>query len=154
MAISAAWYGGAFAGQFGTTAARRVDWVSDTIKCSLHGSGYTPNADAHTYWSDVSSSELGTAGGYTAGGKTLTTKSVATAFGAAGPGDNQVQLKAANVEWVSATFVAYYAIIWKDTGTASTSPLLGYVNFDGAISVSSGTFTIQWHADGVLKVTA
>jgi hypothetical protein len=42
-------------------------------------------------------------------------------------------------------------VIWKDTGSAATSPLLGYVDF-GADETSSGTFTLQWDAtDGVLR---
>lgn len=46
-----------------------IDWLSDTIKCLLCSSSYTPNLDTHKYKSDVTNEITGT--GYTAGGATL-----------------------------------------------------------------------------------
>jgi hypothetical protein len=45
------------------------DLDSDAFKCTLHTSSYTPLV-SHSYQSDLTN-ELGTAGGYTAGGATL-----------------------------------------------------------------------------------
>jgi hypothetical protein len=39
----------------------------------------------------------------------------------------------------------------KDTGTAATSPLLGYVDFGADVSATGAAFTITWDATGVLK---
>ena len=144
---TANWYGQALLGQYSATAARRVDWVTDTIKCSLHTTTYVPNQDTHVFFSDATN-ELSTAGGYTAGGLALSGKS--TSYDAA---TNESRLIAANAQWTGATFACRYALVWKDTGTASTSPLLGYVDL-GAQSITGGTFTITWDATGVLKITA
>lgn len=46
-----------------------IDWLSDTIKCMLCTSTYTPNLDTHIYKSSVTNEITGT--GYTAGGATL-----------------------------------------------------------------------------------
>jgi hypothetical protein len=145
---SANWYGQALLGQYSATAARRVDWVTDTIKCTLHTATYTPNQDTHVFFSDATN-ELTTGGGYTAGGVTLGTKS--TSYDAT---TNETRLIAANAVWTSATFTVRYALIWKDTGSAATSPLLGYIDL-GAQTITSGTFTVAFDAvSGVLKITA
>lgn len=145
---TANWYGKALQGQYGTTAANRVDWVGDTIKVALCTSAYSPNQDTHQYFSDVTNQITGT--GYTAGGATLGTKSVNY-----DSTSNTTALRAGQSSWSSATFTARFAVIYKDTGTASTSPLLGWVDFSGDETVSSGTFTIIWDpTDGVLKITA
>ena len=52
------------------------------------------------------------------------------------------------------TFTISRNVVWADTaGASSTDPLLMNVNFGADQSVSSGTFTIAWAADGVGKVT-
>jgi hypothetical protein len=147
MAVSALWYGPAIEGQYGTTAARRIDWVTDTIKVALATSTYTPNQDTHDFFNDVTNEVSGT--GYTAGGATLGSKTVVYS-GAS----NKLVLDAADTSWATATFTARYAIVYKDTGSAATSPLMGYVDFGGDQTVNSATFTIAWDADGVLKGVA
>lgn len=46
-----------------------VDWLSDTIKCMLTTSTYTPNLDTHIYKSSITNEVTGT--GYSAGGATI-----------------------------------------------------------------------------------
>lgn len=148
MAVTAKWYGEALLGQYSSTAARRVDWDADTIKCALATSTYTPNQDTHNFFDDITNEVSGT--GYTAGGVALTTS--APAYDAT---SNTLRLDASDAQWTTASFTARYAIVYKDTGSAATSPLLGYVDFGGDETVSSGTFTIQWDAtDGVLRIVA
>lgn len=149
MAVTAFWYGAALTGQYSATAARRVDWVNDSVKVSLHTVTYVPNQDTHDFFDDATN-ELPTAGGYTAGGVTLAGKT-ANYTG----GTNTLSLDANDVSWTSATFTARIAVIYVDTaGASTTDPLLGYVDFGGDQTVSSGTFTIQWHVDGLLKLVA
>jgi len=149
MAITAKWYCKALEGQYGTTAARRVDWVGDTIKVALATSSFTPNQDTQDFYDDLTN-EVANGNGYTTGGATLGTKSV-TFDGAT----NTVALKAATTSWTASTFTCRYAVIYKDTGTPSTSPLLGYVDLDGDQSVSSGTFSLVWDSTtGVMKLVA
>lgn len=149
MAISAKWYGRALEGQYGTTSARRVDWATDTIKVALTTSSYSPDQDAHDFYSDITN-EVANGNGYTTGGATLGTKSVNY-----DTASNVMSLRAATTSWSSASFTARYAVVYKDTGVGSTSPLLGYVDFGADQTVSSGTFSIAWDAtDGVMKITA
>lgn len=147
MSVVNKWYRAAFQGQFSATAARRVDWVSDTIKCTLHTNSYTFAQDSDDFFNDATN-ELSTAGGYTAGGVTLGTKSIDVGT------TLQVRLIAANAQWTSASFTARQAVVWADTaGASSTDPLMMNINFGSDQTVSSGTFTIAWASDGVGKVT-
>jgi hypothetical protein len=66
---------------------------------------------------------------------------------------NESRLLASNATWSNLNATFRYAAVWKDTGTAGTSPLLGLVDL-GATTITGTTFTIQWDTTGVLKITA
>jgi hypothetical protein len=70
MAVSANFYRQADAKAWN----KEIDWNSDTIKCALATSAYTPNLDTHAYFSDITNEITGT--GYTAGGATLTSPTI------------------------------------------------------------------------------
>ena len=146
MAVTAKRYLQAVLGQYSGTAARRVDWAADTVKVMLLKEAYTPLQDTDDFVTDVSAQEIsGT--GYTAGGATLASKT-ATSDGPS----NTVRLGAADTEWPGASFSAYYAVIYKDTGVAATSPLQAYADFGENKTVSSSVFKIEWAADGAMRV--
>lgn len=127
---------------------KEIDWDTDTIKVALVANTYTPNQDTHDYWDDVSANEIsGT--GYTAGGITLSSKTVGYTAGT-----NVTKFDAADVSWTSSTLTARYAVIYLSTGTASTSPLIGYVDFGSDQSSSAGTFSIVWDSAGIFTTTA
>lgn len=147
MAVTAKWYGLSLKGQWNTTAGNRIDFLTDTIKTSLHTSTYVPDQDVHDFFDDATNEITGT--GYTAGGVTLGSKTLTY-----DTASNETRLDAADASWTSSSFTARIAVVYKSTGTASTSPLMGYVDFGGDETVASGTFTLQWDATGVLKVTA
>lgn len=127
---------------------KEIDFDTDTIKVALVSSSYTPNQDSDDYWDDVSTYEIsGT--GYTAGGATLSTKSVGYTSGT-----NVTKFDADDVAWTSSTLTARYAVGYVATGTASTSALLFYVDFGSDQSSSSGTFTVTWSASGIFTTTA
>lgn len=152
MAVTTKWTGAGLTGLLSATAARRVDWVGDTIKASLHTSAFSPNQDTFDFFDDVTNEVVGT--GYTAGGATLAGKSVS--YDAA---SNEVRLLASNAVWGStgspATITARICVIYKDTGSAATSPVLGWIDFGADETVASGIFTVQFDAtSGVLKITA
>ena len=120
------------------------DWDTDTIKCALATSGYTPDIDTHDFFNDVDGSFEISAASYTAGGKTLTT-SAATYDTTS----DQIRIDATDPSWTSASFTAWVSVIYKSTGTSSTSPLIIYIDFGGAETVSSGTFSIQFDSTGI-----
>ena len=65
-----------------------------------------------------------------------------------------IVLDADDVVWANATITARYAAIYKDTGIATTSPLIGWVDFGADQSASGGNFTIQWSPNGILRSAA
>ena len=127
---------------------KEVDWDTDTIKVMLLSSSYTPNQDTHDYLEDVVANEV-TGTGYTAGGQTLTGKTI-TYDGAS----NTTVLDANDVSWSNSTINARYAVIYDDAGsTNATKVLLGYVDFGSDQSSTNGAFTITWDATGIFRLT-
>lgn len=126
---------------------KEVDFDSDTIKVALLSSSYTPDQDAHDYFNDVSSYEV-TGTGYTTGGATLASKTVT--YDSA---NNVIILDAADTTWASSTITARYAVVYDSTGTASTSALIGYVDFGSDQSSTNGNFTITWDSTGIVRIT-
>lgn len=127
---------------------KEVDWDSDTIKVALVSSAYTPNQDSHDYFDDVVANEV-TGAGYTAGGATLTGKTI-TYDGAS----NVVVLDANDVVWASSTVTARYAVVYDDSGaTNAQKVLIGYVDFGSDQSSTNGNFTVTWDATGIVRLT-
>jgi len=122
-----------------------IDLDTDTIKVALVTSSYTPDQDTHDFFDDVTNEVSGT--GYTAGGATLASVTVT-----ADNTDNEGVFDAADVTWSSSTITARGAVIYKSTGTASTSPLIAYIDFGADKSSSNGNFTIQWNSEGILNL--
>jgi hypothetical protein len=151
MAVTAFWYGLAGRDQWNTVAADRIDYLTDTIKCSLHTNTYVPDQDAHDYFNDVTNELAGT-GGYTAGGVTLAGKTLTYD----GP-TNTVRFKCNDITWTALTSSGpiRYAVYRKDTGVASTSHLMGYVNMGADQSPAGVDFTVRGDAtDGILRAVA
>lgn len=122
-----------------------IDLTTDTIKVALVTSSYTPNADTHEFFDDITNEITGT--GYTAGGATLSSKSVTQ--------DNTNDLAyfdAADASWPSSTLTARGAVIYKDTGTPGTSPLIAFIDFGTDRTSSADTFRIEWSASGILNL--
>lgn len=122
-----------------------IDHESDTIKVALVTSSYTPNQDTHDFFDDVTNEVSGT--GYTAGGATLASKTTTQ-----DDTDNEGVFDAADVTWSSSTITARGAVVYKSTGTASTSDLICYFDFGSDQTSSSGDFTIQWNSEGIVNI--
>lgn len=120
---------------------------TDTIKVALVTSTYVPDVDAHTKFSDITN-ELAASGGYTAGGATLTSLVVSV-----DNTDNEGVFDAADTTWSTATFSgARGGVLYKSTGSAATSPLIGYIDFGSDKAGTGGDFTIQWNAEGIVNL--
>lgn len=127
-----------------------VDWDTDTLKCALFAtaaSSFVTISTGYSLWSQIGSGEI-TGTGYTASGQV--TSGCAIAFNGHNP--TRIKLSASNNAWPSSTLTAQYAVIYKWTGTASTSPLIAWVDFGSAQSSSSGTFEIQWNSSGIVEI--
>ena len=120
---------------------KEVDMEADTVKVALLNNSHSFTA-THNTWSQVSANELASGSGYTTGGATLGSKAVTQAA--------TTKWDAADSTWTSSTFTAYHAVIYDDTH--ATDDLICSIDFGGAVTVSAGTLTIQYHADGIITL--
>ena len=122
-----------------------IDLEADTVKVALLDNSHSFDQTA-VGWATPDANELSSGCGYTTGGEALASKAVTQE-------STHGKFDAADVSWTSATFTAYHAVIYDDTPTSPADPLICSIDFGGAQSVSSGTFTIQWAAGGILTIT-
>lgn len=109
----------------------QFNWNTDTIKAVLVDTGtYTANLSAHEFLSDVGSgARISTSGAFT--GK-------ATTGGAADAND---------VTFTTVTGASIEAIIlYKDTGTDSTSPLIAFIDTATGLPITpnGGDIIVTW----------
>jgi hypothetical protein len=121
------------------------DNSSTTIKAMLVDDTYNMDITGHTVISDVTGEISGT--GYTAGGALVVNRTT----NLDNPGDETLY-KADNIDWDNSTITAYGVVIYKDTGTPSTSLLISYADFGENKSTNDGTFSLVWNVDGVFVV--
>jgi len=144
MAVTAQWYGKAFANILGgETAAetRNCDWLSDAIKIMLCTSFYAPNKDTHEFHADITNEVVGA--GYTAGGATLASKTLV--YDAA---NDRVILDAADPTWAN-PLTFRYAVIYDDTPALSANKvLLGYIDF----ITDQLALTVQFDPAGIFRI--
>jgi hypothetical protein len=128
-----------------------IDYLTDSIKFSLHTSTYAPDIDVHDFFDDATN-ELGTANGYTAGGIAIGTKTVVYT-GATNV--TTFDMDDTTVVWTAsgAGLTFKWAVLRKDTGTASTSPLIGYIDCGAQTITAGNTFTITTGATGLFQAT-
>lgn len=117
-----------------------IDFDTATFKVLLVSSVPSEsNLDAWANRSDVTNEITGT--GYTAGGiaQAFTLDAIDTA-------NNRQSVTYADISngWTSATFSAVGAIIYLDTGTASTDRLLHFVDFNATVSPVAGNMSIDY----------
>lgn len=107
-----------------------INLPSDTIKASLLSSAYTANLSTDEFWSTISANLLNTS-------QTLASKSVTAGV-----------FDAADVTFTAVTngSTVKAVVIWKDTGTPSTSPLLVYIDTITGfpLATNGGDITITW----------
>lgn len=117
-----------------------ITWNSDTIKMALVSGGYTPNTSTHTFWSSVTANLIGTA------------VSLASKSSSAGIAN------CANVTFTSVATgsTATYLVIYKDTGTASSSPLIAVIDTATGLPVTTNggniTVTIDTGSNKLFKL--
>jgi predicted secreted protein len=127
-----------------------IDLDTDTIKLALVTSSYTPNLDTHDFWDDVSANEVASGNGYTTGGPTLATAAVTGNT----TSDRAEADYSVDPSWTfTATKSFRYGVVYKSTGTNSTSPLIGLIDF-GATRDEAGLFTIAISSGGLIQFRA
>jgi hypothetical protein len=122
--------------------------ATDVFKIILMKSGFTYSPSSHGVYADVSSNELATAYGYTAGGATMSGISISQ-----DDVNNQGTLEWSNTAWTvsGGDVTASGAIIYDDTPTSPADLIIGYIDFSGDQTVlNGGTFTL---VDPFVKLT-
>lgn len=129
---------------------------SDTVKVSLHNNSVTPDQDAAVgstgfntgTW--TTTNEVTDATNWVSGGRSLASKTF-TAGTATSTFDAADLAGGGNVTLTN----AFGAFVYDDTITAGTVADQGvcFNYFGGAQSVTAGTFTIVWHANGIARFT-
>lgn len=140
MAAPTLWY------LAGLEAAMDAVLATGTPKVMLLTASYTLDQDTHDRINDVSAAQAaGT--GYTAGGITLTGVTT-TVTG----GSNVVALDAADISGISVS--CCYAVVYVDTGTPSTSPVLTITDLSEGTATNVTVTGITWATDGIAAITA
>lgn len=114
-----------------------IDLDTDTIKAALIDTGTYTYSASHQYWSSASSAAVGTPA-------TLSNKTITNGVFDA----DDVTYSAVTGNTVEAI------IIYKDTGSAATSPLIAY--FDSGtglpITPNGGNITLTFNASGIFAL--
>lgn len=108
-----------------------INWSGDSIKAVLVDTGaYTPNVATHQFLSDIA-----------AGARVATSANLGSKTVAAGVADAADSLFTA----VSGPSVEA-VVLYKDTGTAGTSPLIAYIDTASGLPVTpnGGDITVVW----------
>lgn len=114
-----------------------INFAADSFKCMLVSSVPSEsNLDAWVNRSDVTNEVTGT--GYTAGGAAVT-----ATVGALDAANNRVPVTFSDPSWSSSTITAVGAIVYKSTGTAASDKLVAFVDFNGTVSSTAGTFAVD-----------
>lgn len=146
MTITANWFGHGLKHILNA----EINWTTDTIKCAAYPHSTTIAQATNEFFSDLTG-ELTTANGYTAGGATLGTKSITLS-------SETVSLLAAATVWTPSsgqTLTIGKLVVYKSTGTSTTSQLLGFVDLGADTSAIGAAFTVTWDAtNGVLQAVA
>jgi len=66
--------------------------------------------------------------------------------------DDEGVFDAVDVSITGATITARYAVIYKDTGTPSTSPIVCVIDFLADKTSTEGTFAIAFAAEGIINL--
>ena len=117
---------------------KEQDLDADTLKIALYTSSATLGAATTAY--SATNEISGT--GYSAGGVTLTSTTVATT-------GTTAYFDADDPEWTSASFTARGALIYNST---NADKAIAVLDFGGDFTVSSGTFRIVFPAAGASAI--
>lgn len=137
--------------------------VVDTVKVALYDNDITPSKDAaltstgyNTGQWTASGNEVTDSDGsadWTAGGIALSSKAFTT------PSAGVVMFDAADTTHSNTVTIAdaHGCLVYDDSITVGTGGIadqgVTYHYFGGAQSVTTGTFTVVWHADGLFRIT-
>lgn len=121
-----------------------VDFDADTIKAQLTDATHTNDPDTHDFLNDVS-------GDKTSG---TTDQTLSNCDAAIDAGNDQVEVTCDNITFssVPAGDAAGGIIVYKDTGTASTSRLIVACKFSSDVTPNGSDISVTINSEGIFKV--
>lgn len=122
-----------------------VDFDGDTLKVALIDTATVdPDYTTHEDWADVSTAVIGTA-----------TTMASPVWDFATPPNVDLDFTDTVISSVAGPTTAEELVVFKDTGVAATSPLIGQWDSGDVtnlpVTPNGGDITVVWHADGVLR---
>lgn len=115
-----------------------------TLKLAFMATTYTPNAFTDQYWSDISASIASGTTAQTLSGAAVNVDS----------GNTRVEFDTSDISVASQTTTTDKYVIYMDTGTASTSPLIACIDIaEGTLAPVSGTLALTFNAEGHFAVS-
>ena len=127
-----------------------INWADAgiDIRVMLMSSAYAPDIDNEVWKSDVDLSGEEISGtGYTAGGTLLIGRAIID-----DPTNDWAEYDGTDTVWPTSTITARGAVVYMDTGTPATSPVIAYIDFGTDKVSTAGDFTVIWNADGVFRI--
>lgn len=122
-----------------------IDLENDTINLAFMDPSYSPDKDSDTYWSDINSNEATDSGGSGIGPVALSNKAVSI-----DDSNDRAEFDADDVTKTNQTTDTDKFVIYKDTGSASTSNLICSVDIDeGKLQPVDGDLSITFSSEGI-----
>lgn len=122
-----------------------INFESDTIKLAFMATTFTPDAVNDSFYSDVSAEVASGSTNQTLAGKDIRIDGA----------NSRVEFDADNISVASQTFVTDKVLIYKDTGVASTSPVIATLDIvEGTLSPVGGTIAINFNTEGLFAITS
>jgi hypothetical protein len=129
------------------------DYLTNSIRATLHTATYAPNIDTHEAFADATN-ELGTANGYTANGIAIGGKTVV--YNATG-NVTTFDMDDVTVTWTASggSLVFQFVVFHDDTVTVGPpiKPLYGYIDCGAQTITTGNTFTVTTGASGLFTAT-
>jgi hypothetical protein len=127
-----------------------INLTADDIRLALVTSSYSPDIDNDTVYASIVSGdyEVVTGGGYVTSGVILSGTTVTQVNE-----EDAALFDAEDVLWASSTITARGGVIFKDSGSSATSPLICYIDFGSTQSSVNSNFTISWATSGIMYLS-
>lgn len=142
-------FGGEASGDAG-----QMDYLSDTLRWTLHTATWTPNVDTNEAFADATN-ELTTANGYTANGIAAATKTVS--YNATG-NITTFDMDDTTITWTAAggSLVFQHLVLHDDTVVTGppAKPLICYIDCGAQTITTGNSFGLTTGANGIFQATA
>ena len=113
-----------------------------TLKGAFMATSYTQDKETDQFWADISAS--------IASGTTVRT--IASTTVTVDTGNNRVEIDFADVTETPVTTSTDQFVLFMDTGTASTSPLIACADISTTLNPVGGTLTLVINTEGLAAV--